>query len=262
MPTVTPDTTYPDGQPLVASEHNSNIYSATAGKGVVSTLNGQIDGFNLKLPGGATSDLIMPGQVAQPSSAETSTVVQTFGDLFGGELTTHSEVVDAPVNLRAIPGLGFREHFGYAPSVIFWEWSYFINPQRWSLVIDGEDSDVREGLAIIGTKIDGVLIEESLRPIPFSLFLNTLSTSRKVQSRTGHCSLYTDMHYPQIGAAAGWHTLEVCIYLENLQRSATILQTDDIYVKVEREDAGVSYLADVTNAAAFGVRDVRVMGLY
>ena len=266
MPTITPATSYPDDAALDIDGHNRNVYSGTGGEGLLSTANGKLTAANLDALFVVQPEHVYPRSIAQPQQDETDRLVQLFGDLFGGELTEHSEVVAAPVNLKAIPGLGAKFHLAYSPSVTMMEWSYFINPQRWSLVYPQQGEGERvEGLALIGTKLDGVLLEETLRPLPFTLLWNETVTSRTVRSRVGHHSIFVDMHYMDTaGLATGWHTLEVCIYLENLQRSEALVEgANDIPIRAQREDAGLtSYNAAVTNAAIFGVRNVRVLPLF
>ena len=267
MATIIPATEYLDGSVLDPASHNTNVYS-TGTQGVVSTMNGGLDAVNLDPTfTDATSDLILPGQIAQPSVASDNETIQCFGDLFGDETTSHDGVIDRPNQLRAVPGLGKRIYLSYSPSCVMWEWSYFVNPQRWLIRVEagttGSGVD-KSGLLLIGAKLNGVLIQESIRPLPRTLFHNftvSAGTGREVTSYVGRGSFSVDMHYLQEAPASGWHSLEVCVYCENLSRSSTLAETS-VYIRAQRQDLNDTYRADLTTAAVFGVRNVRATPLY
>lgn len=282
MATIIPATEYLDGSVLDPTSHNTNVYS-TGTQGVVSTMNGGLDSANLDPTfTDATSDLILPGQIAQPSIESATDLVQCFGDLFGDEATEHEDVIAAPEKLKPIPGLGKRIYLSYAASCVMWEWSYFVNSQRVHLMVptlptndDGVYTAIGtfSGLVLIGVKLNGVLIQDSIRPLPRSLLkaqsADSTSAGTSIYSYVSRNSFSVDMHYLQQDPAVGWHSLEVCLYCENMQLGSSkdtsgnsILDAQDIMVYAYRSGASETKPADITNAAVFGVRNVRATPLY
>jgi hypothetical protein len=282
MATIIPATEYLDGSVLDPASHNTNVYS-TGTQGVVSTMNGGLDSANLDPTfTDATSDLILPGQVAQPSIEAATDLVQCFGDLFGDEATEHEDVIAAPEKLKPIPGLGKRIYLSYAASCVMWEWSYFVNSQRIHMkvpLLDVNDDGVYasfgnfSGLVLIGVKLNGVLIQESIRPLPRSLLKSqtngTNNAGTAIYSYVSRNSFSVDMHYLQQDPAAGWHSLEVCLYCENMQlgnstdtSGNSIMDAQDVMVYAHRSGSSGTHAADINNAAVFGVRNVRATPLY
>ena len=129
------------------------------------------------------------------------------------------------------------------------------------------------GLVLIGAKLNGVLIQESIRPLPRSLLKSQSgspnSPGTAIYSYVSRNSFSVDMHYLQQNPAAGWHSLEVCLYCENMQlgnskdtSGNSIMDAQNVSVYAHRSDANGTHAADINNAAVFGVRNVRATPLY
>lgn len=305
MGKITPALTYADGQTLDTENHNKNVYDDDSRAGIMSEANGGLGNANLDTSTFvAHAEHVFPETVAFSRQDAMSDVVQCFGDVFGTEVSDEDSVIARPELLRPVPGCATRVYLPYAASVVFWQWSYFINPQRF-IVDDASTAatrDPRDGIAMTAVKIDGTLIESTIRSIPVSLKLrdrssssnpelsttlsNAVSDAKPVRSVVGHNSAWRDMHYMQQNVAAGWHDIQLCAYLEHLPESDTL---DSTYwdrklmnystnptnierlaltqlgpvIGVNRGSVTVgAYYGIVTNAATFGIRNARVLVLY
>ncbi len=280
MAAITPATTYPTG-PFPIEEHGRNVYSNTTGEGVMSEVNGNLDATNLHASFTAfQAEHVFPEAHLFGRQETIRQPRQCFGDVFGGTLQSQDDVEDHPERLVTIPGANLRIYLPQTAAVL-WQWSYFVAPQRWVVFrTDNNDGLIQNtGLAMTAAKVDGTLIQHTIRPLPLSLGLNeqaepvktsfadaiTVSNiNKRVFSYAGRTAVYRDMAYLSPTLQAGWHDIAVCLYLENLQRTDPLGENlPTIYATREEplDTFASGYAALITNAAVFGVTTPRALVL-
>lgn len=123
MSTITATTTYPDGAALNIAGHNENVYSTTAGKGVMSEPNGGLDKVNLV--GGFTlrDEHVMSEEGVFTRQDSSTFAFDLYNNVFG-----HRE--DAEKTYVTLGGLSHRLYIPFDVSAVVWQWSFFLAPWR------------------------------------------------------------------------------------------------------------------------------------
>lgn len=123
MSTITATTTYTDGAALSISGHNENVYSTTAGKGVMSEPNGNLQQANL-VGGFTVRDEHVMAEEAVIARQDSSTFAfDVYNNAFG-------QREDEEQTYVAIGGLSQRVYIPFDCDALLWQWSFFIAPWR------------------------------------------------------------------------------------------------------------------------------------
>jgi hypothetical protein len=257
MATITPSTTYPDGVVLDIAGHNANIFSTTSGKGILSEPNGGLEQINLD-PGSLSpfrepfrvhDEHVMSEEAVFARQDGTTTPMDLFSNAFGDAGQTEDDLREK--SFVTIAGLSARVHFPYAVTAVVWQWSFFANVYR--ALLDDESDGI-----IIRAYLDGLPLASFTRPLVISASLAPAS------SGTGNYPLNSDhedttaMWYDfsklATNVSAGYHELNVKVYMERSNRSALLIAEGII---PDAEDPEATFPYRVLTRATFGVRNVR-----
>lgn len=123
MSTITATTTYTDGAALDIAGHNENVFSTTAGKGIMSEPNGNLQQANL-VGGFTVRDEHVMSEEAVIARQDSSTFTfDIYNNVFG-------QREDEEQTYVAIGGLSQRVYIPFDCDALLWQWSFFIAPWR------------------------------------------------------------------------------------------------------------------------------------
>ena len=266
MTTIIPSLTYSDGTILDTEAHNKNIYTVeTPDQGIASVANGGIDNNNMD-PSGLT---LSPEHIQTEQGVRTRQEfmlesIDCFQDRFGTS-DTHTVPATAPGDYwKNVPGCGIRFFLPYTATVLL-QWSFFISPYRVmrfdESYVDGDDTirgvKTKEAKMFVAARYDSQLLRHTERGVPFAGFFGRPSPStdpRITRSRNGppnkRC-VYWDMSHLVQGAPAGWHELNLAVYMEKLTASESYQ-----WSSIAGEVTSTTYFMQ---RLSFGVRSARVL---
>tara|TARA_R110001583_G_scaffold13263_2_gene57421 strand:+ start:6011 stop:6829 length:819 start_codon:yes stop_codon:yes gene_type:complete len=267
MTTIIPSLTYSDGAILDTDAHNRNIYTVeTSDQGIASVANGGIDNNNMD-PSGLTlsPEHIQTEQGVRVRQEFMLESIDCFQDRFGTS-DTHTVPATAPGDYwKNVPGCGIRFFLPYKATVLL-QWSFFISPYRVMRFdgpyVDGDDTirgvKTKEAKMLVAARYDSQLLRHTERGVPFSGFFrrpgDPSDIDRITQSSNGlpnkRC-VYWDMSHLVQGALAGWHELNLAVYMEKLSASESYT-----WSSIAGEVVGPTYFMQ---RLSFGVRSARVL---
>jgi hypothetical protein len=274
MATIT-TTTHADGAVLSADAFNQDMYSATAGRGVMSEANGGLDSDNYDTTSTPNAEHIFPEALARTWQDFTRLSFQVFGDAVGGVETTQSTVIgDTDRYMKGIPCGRLRIELPEDAAALLWNINVFVSPQRlYEIISDGEETPAYTSstyLCLVAVHIDGVLQAHTVQPIPFgALHYRTQSGSVNYTyfDYAARSAQRLDWHILQTSVSAGWHDIELRIYIEDpIRTKATPVPS----VKTQRKvltAAGtgtetVTGTVHLSQAVVFGVSGARALALF
>jgi len=212
MATITPATTYPAGALDIAG-HNANIFSTTAGQGIMSEPNGGLEQANLDAAFDVRDEHVM-SEEAVTARAESLTVPM---DVFNNAFAQREE--DDPTFVP-VGGLCQRVYIPYDVSAVVWQWSFFVAVWRPFLVSSVEDTLFGADVPQVAVRvyIDGVEYPAFRRPFPVSADLaiqdNPVAGSAGAAINYENVtSLWYDLSKLQQSVSAGYHELTVRVFM-------------------------------------------------
>jgi hypothetical protein len=286
MADITTSYVYNDGQTLNPDGHNQNIYDAEypASNGIMSTVNGGLDAINLDSQFAVYPEHIQMEQQSISAQEGTRVRVDAFADAFAtgqgsgeyGVLTTNTDSAKGPITEPAplskwfpVPGCGIRVYVPYDVSVALWQWSFFFHPARLSMVsqdstaASDECINLKEVCEIgLAAMLDGALVEHSRRQTKvfavskeaevFGGFLTSGS------AKGGRTAEWWDMAHMETDVSAGWHDIQLMIYMERFARENYI---HDLTLIRNGEYLSYESAVSLGGRATFGIRNARVLTL-
>jgi len=258
---------YFNRQVLDPDKHNENIYSNSAGQGIVSEINGGLDS--------PVADFRIQKEHVWPEEAtrqRQEAAVETL-DVYSNAFSDTGETTYVPV-----AGCSVRLHMPYAATLALWQWSAFVHvfrPHTTSIFRDTRVATVGStSKAFIKAKLDGSSLSHTIRPLPTTVEHAKYDggTFGVLRSNEARSALYFDMSHMQETVLSGWHDLTLTLYLENLLDSTTASGLYEGNIVPVSEEFKVSRLFnpndpegghDYTfyNRVSFGIRNARVITL-
>jgi hypothetical protein len=123
MSIITATTTYPDGAALNIAGHNENVFSTTAGKGVMSEPNGNLQQSNLVIGFAVRDEHVMSEEALFARQDSSTFAFDIFNNVFGQREDEEQAYV-------AIGGLNQRVYIPFDCDALLWQWSFFVAPWR------------------------------------------------------------------------------------------------------------------------------------
>jgi hypothetical protein len=260
MATITPSTTYTNGAALDIAGHNANIFSTTAGKGVLSEPNGGLEQANLD-PGSLSpfrepfrvyDENVMSEEAVFARQDSLTAPMDLFSNAFGDAGQTEDDLREK--SFVAIAGLSERVYFPYAVTAVVWQWSFFASVYR-PLFMNTLESD-------------GIIIRAYLDGQPLAAFTRPLVPSARVIENDADLyennalgfnfedttAMWYDFSKLSTNVSAGYHELSIKVYMERSERLA-LFQARGIVP--DADDPTDSYEYRVFTRATFGVRNIR-----
>lgn len=270
--TVSTPYTYVDGLVLAPAEHNKNIYSPDSGVGLMSEINGGLNTTNFDSSFKVSDEHVWPGEVMRGTQESLVETTDYFSDAFS-DIPESSTSTSG--SYRPIIGCSARIYVPYAVSVALWEWSFFFSPFKIMTESNIAALAERQFDLSIKARLDGTALPHTQRAIPHSVLLGIkdASGSRKVKDRTSgdrtfdtlrrepSVSMQWDMNHMETGVAAGWHSLDLMIYmspvLDRSQDANEGILTAEVTRKVGTRNADFDH--KFYQRLTFGVRNARVL---
>ena len=249
---------YVNGQRLDVDAHNKNIYAAPYGQGLMSEINGGLVYDNSK---GATvsKEHVWPEEVLRARQESSVRTVDFYSDAF-------SDTGDT--SFTPIPGGTVRVYVPYDCSACLWQWSAFVHcwlpyRERYSSEDGADYSIVAEDKpkAILKAKLDGTFLTHTYRRVPIAVvYSNDVSTSSgRIAVLESRSALQYDMCHLQENVSAGWHELNLSLYMEENRDESN---ASGIYEGRLINSTGLELNTyEFHNRVSFGVRNTRVLTL-
>ena len=261
MATITAATTYPAG-PLNIAGHNANVFSTTAGQGVMSEPNGGLEIANLD-PSFVVRDEHVMSEEAVMAKAEGLTVPM---DVYNNAFAMREE--DDPVFVP-VGGLCQRVYIPFNVSAVMWQWSFYVAVWRPFMVRTFEDQLLGADIPQVSVRlfIDGVEYPAFRRPLPVSADL-WVSSSPLVGSAGGQINyenvsaVWYDISKLQTAVTAGYHELSIKLYMprvhfgtdeDEMQVQASVLR----FATSPTNDGDPTVATTVHTRVTLGSRSVR-----
>lgn len=253
MAVITPSTTYPAGQLDIAG-HNANVYSTTAGKGVMSEPNGGLDTTNLAVGFEVRDEHVMSEEAVRASQDGVNTPMDLFSNGFGDSGDTEDSLREK--TFVTVAGLSQRVYFPFDVRFVVWQWSTFISVYHPCFYVTAQDGFSRDNL-IIRAYLDGSPIAAFTRPmVPSAMVYEGLGTTNNARSEDYEDStaMWYDFSRLQKNVAKGYHELDIKVYMERNTHTTSFVAEG---IVPDADDPGDTYEYDVHNRITFGVRNVR-----
>jgi hypothetical protein len=263
MATITPATTYPNGAALNIAGHNANVYSTTAGQGVLSEPNGGLVPANLAPSFTLRDEHVMPEEGTMARMDGTTIPMDVYNNAFG------IRDDDDPTYV-AVAGLGERVYIPFDVSCVVWQWSFFVScfqPYLYKTTTDTLDS----ATMALRVFIDGVEQPAFRRFFPISADIIVDDPGHALRGSNGSTS-YDFEHTTQLwfditklaqNVSKGFHELTVKLYQPRVvfdpELTANPAEELDITLTAAafnqpRDSADVTTLTDILVSTVVGTR--------
>ena len=238
---------YITGSILDPDGHNQNIYTDTPHTGIMSTANGQLHSTNFDSSFQVQSEHIHPEEVLrgrQDSGLETL-------DYFSDGIADSDQATFVNV-----AGCGVKVYVPYSATLALWQWSFFFSNLK-SVTLDQHDEYV-SGDIVVRAALNGTALQHTMRGLP-ETSTHGVYAGYNNSNETMACQ-YWDMSHLQTNLSAGWHDLNLTIYMQQVLDSdsaATHYQSATRKTGVFSGSTSIRHY--IYNRASFGVRNARVL---
>lgn len=216
MATITAATTYPTGLLNIAG-HNANVFSTTAGQGVMSEPNGNLEIANLDPTFKVRDEHVMSEEAVMAKSEGLTVPMDVYNNAFA--MREEDDPVFVPIG-----GLCQRVYIPFNVSAVMWQWSFYVAVWRPFMVRVFETTLLGADIPQVSVRlfIDGVEYPAFRRPLPVSA---DLVLSDTIGASAGGSAIPSQINYENVSAvwydisklqtqvAAGYHELSVKLYM-------------------------------------------------
>lgn len=192
---------YVDGSTLVPASHSANIFSATGDEGLMSEPDGGLDHLNLAAGFTVQPDHVWPGEVIRMTMESRLDSIDYMDDAFADSASS-----DAEEAYVTIAGASCRFFLPWAASAVLYQWTVFAHGFRFR---DGAGTGPAIHLRAV---LNGSSITHTRRPLPETAFDDN-SAGTQIFGRESRNARSWDMAHLATSAAAGWHELDVRVYM-------------------------------------------------
>lgn len=261
MAVITPATTYPAGALNVAG-HNANIFSTTAGQGVMSEPNGGLEQANLDATFAVRDEHVMSEEAVMARAESLTTPMDIYNNAFA------QREEDDPTFVP-IGGLCQRVYVPYDVSAMVWQWSFFVSVWRPFVVKSSEDTLFGADVPQVAVRvfIDGVEYPAFRRPFPVSADIHALAvpvagSAGPIINYERVASLWFELSKLQTGISKGYHELTVRLFMPRVhfndeEDELTVMAGVRRFCESPTLDGDEEVLATVHTRVTLGSRGVR-----
>lgn len=207
MSTITPATVYPNGAALSVNGHNANVYSTTAGQGILSEPNGGLNINNLDPTFVLRDEHVMPEEAVFARADSSTLPMDIYNNAFG--IRDDDDPSYVPV-----AGLCERVYVPFTVSVAIWQWSFYAAPWHAYLFrTDTQDAEIPP--MSIRVFLDGVESAAHRRnfPIGGQVVRNPTEETTNSDNYEHLVPLWFDISKMSKNVTKGFHDLVVKLYL-------------------------------------------------
>lgn len=263
MATITASTTYTDGAALDIAGHNDNIFSTTAGKGVLSEPNGGLEFANLAA-GFTLRDEHVMSEEAVIARMESLTMPM---DVYNNAFAQLEE--DNPIYVP-LGGLCQRVYVPFDMSAVMWQWSFFVADYRPYIISYLEDQLLGQEIPQLSVRlfVDGVEQEAFRRPLPVSADIvappaDFRGSARAESNYENVSAVWYDISKLVKNVSKGWHEISIRVFMPRVTEINST-EGDEATIKTTAAtwspdpDAGdTDVIATVHTRVTLGSRSVR-----
>lgn len=264
MSTITATTTYPDGAALNIAGHNENVFSTTAGKGVMSEPNGGLDKVNLA--GGFTlrDEHVMSEEAVFARQDSSTFAFDLYNNAFG-------QRDDAEKTYVTLGGLSHRLYIPFDVSALVWQWSFFIAPWRPYITqyFQGQEAGTQSIPDLyLRVFVDGVDKTPFFRAVAVSADVQ-ISPSDYGGTAGGRVNyervtaMWYDISKLETSVTKGFHELAVRVYMPRIHHQNSDAESE---VKANETtwgnpdgDAGTPVYATLHDRITLGTRNIKAV---
>jgi len=213
MATINPATTYPDGAPLDIPGHNTNVFSTTPGRGVMSEPNGKLELANLTPGFKIRAEHVMSEEAVFARVEGNTTPFDLYNNLMG-ESSYNG-------NLVAVASVSQRVYLPRSSPLVLWQCGVFVS--AWQPLglsrSDDQYTVVLESPMILVPEVNGSRVGPELR-LPTSARMyhefDAEIVAASLQNYEQVMTRYAEIAVPKIGATAGWVNFSLKLYMPPL----------------------------------------------
>ena len=244
---ITTSLTYADGDTLDVDGHNKNIYTTRDNAGILSTANGRLDSGNLNTSFACDKEHIWPGEVFRGHQEFQYETASYFSDV-------SSDTTDG-ASYTPVAGCALRVYMPYDVTFALWQWSFHLSIHLPQLDQDeGETADRIEPIIKTRTQLNGSTLSHTVRASPLSAYYLLGSATSQAAKYEHYLARPYDMAHMATSVSAGWHELQVQVFLENFDDEDGY----DFYTLIPGSIAMV-IAQNAFSRASFGIRNARVL---
>lgn len=252
MATITAATTYPAG-PLNIAGHNANVFSTTAGQGVMSEPNGGLEIANLDPTFKVRDEHVMSEEAVRGSQDGLNAPMDLFSNGFGDSGDTEDSIREK--TFVTVAGLSHRVYFPFTARFVMWQWSFFSSVYHPAFY--NTDTGYNRDNLIIRAYLDGQPMAAFTRPlVPSAMIYEGLGTSNNARDEDYEDStaMWYDFSKLSKNVTEGYHELAIKVYMERGSHTTDFVAAG---IVPDADDPADVYEYDVHNRITFGVRNVR-----
>jgi hypothetical protein len=253
MATITPATTYPAGALDIAG-HNANIFSTTAGQGVLSEPNGGLEQANLDPAFAVRDEHVMSEEAVRATQDSMVLPMDVFSNGFGD--SGEDEDSTREKTYVTVAGLSHRVYFPFNARYVMWQWSLFSSVYH-PVFFDNQSGFSRDNL-IIRAYLDGQPMAAFTRPlVPSAQLLTGIGpppNNALAEDYEDSTAMWYDFSRLTVNVQEGYHELNIKVYMERNEHSVALVAEGII---PDADDPADTYDYYAHNRITFGVRNVR-----
>jgi len=259
MSTITATTTYPDGSALDIAGHNENVYSTTAGKGVMSEPNGGLDKVNLVSGFTLRDEHVMSEEAVFARQDSSTFAFDLYNNVFG-------QREDGEKTYVTLGGLSQRVYIPFDVTALVWQWSFFIAPWRPYITeyVEGQETGTQSIPDLyLRLFIDGVDKTPFFRAVAVSadVALSGSPVSGAV-SYDRVTAMWYDISKLETSVTKGFHELAVRVYMPRIHHNGTDAESQVRTTQATWSPAGdlaEEVYATLHDRITLGTRSVRAI---
>ena len=262
MSTITATTTYPDSSALSISGHNENVFSTTAGKGVMSEPNGGLDKVNLKSGFTLRDEHVMSEEAVFARQDSSTFAFDLYNNVFG-------QREDAEKTYVTLGGLSHRLYIPFDVSALVWQWSFFIAPWRPYITQTFDQETGTQSIPDLYLRVfvDGVDKTPFFRSVAVSadVQLDPSDYGGTASGRVNYervTAMWYDISKLETSVTKGFHELAVKVYMPRIHHENSDAESQ---VKANQTtwtpagDAGETVYATLHDRITLGTRSIRAV---
>ena len=241
---------YVNGNILKPDQHNRNIYTDTLHEGLMSTANGQLHSTNFSSDFEVQSEHVHPEEVIRGRQERGLETLDYFSDGIGD--SDQATFVN-------VAGCGVKVYIPYDITLAVWQWSFFFSDFR-SLIFESTSDDAgdyKTSDIVVRASLNGTGLLHTMRSLPQTSKSGVLNDYNNTNEKMAAMSW--DMSHMQEDVSAGWHDLNLTIYMEQVLATVDGAPLEQTLSVPRGGFSGSSVTYYLYNRASFGIRNARVL---
>lgn len=253
MAVITPTYVYTDGAAFDTSGHNGNIYSETAGRGIMSESNGGLDTNNFTVGFEIEDYHVWPEEAVRVRTDKSREAVDYFS-------INVQQAESDNWDVRNVASCGVRFYVPYSGIILF-NVGFFVNYFR-PYIGDSQEAGPDNPYGRIRYWLvmnDDTPLDATIRRLPCSAYIN--QGTPEVEVYEASSAFYVNLHHYARGVTPGWYDIQLKVQIENDANNADEAINRVIPGNGSSQTVTEEYEHDVYNRVTFGIRNATALAL-